>query len=258
MYRAQLLVFVLSASLLGEKLSPEQRLELVRGLTAEYATAKVIVPRSKKPLPMNSDGTYDKQAWNDAGKQLGPAARAGDLVQITAVNIDDDKITFEINGGLKTKRKWYQGLEVGVGQGTTPVNRGPNTPTLGTSIAMSFPKNEIPNDSAAIKKLLAPVLDFEKRTVTEQLIDTFPPEVKQAIKENRALEGMDRDQVIMALGKPRTKVRESKDGMDLEDWIYGTPPGKVTFVTFGGGKVTKVKESYAGLGGQTLPPLPPK
>src|SRR4051794_39260992 len=106
MYRAQLLVFVLSASLLGEKLSPEQRLELVRGLTAEYATAKVIVPRSKKPLPMNSDGTYDKQAWNDAGKQLGPAARAGDLVQITAVNIDDDKITFEINGGLKTKRKW--------------------------------------------------------------------------------------------------------------------------------------------------------
>ena len=258
MVRARFFFFLLTTALAAEKLSPEQRLTLIRGLTAEYATAKVIVPRAKKPLPIKSDGSYDKQAWTEAGKQLGPAARVGDLVQITAVDIDDDKVTFEINGGMRSRRKWYQNVEVGVGQRTTPINQNPNVPTLGTSIVMTFPKNEVPNDPAAVKKMLAPVLDFEKRTATEQLIDTFSPEVKQAIKENRALEGMDRDQVIMALGKPRTKVRETKEGMDLEDWIYGVPPGKVTFVTFGGGKVMKVKETYAGLGGQTLPPLPPK
>jgi hypothetical protein len=36
--------------------------------------------------------------------------------------------------------------------------------------------------------------------------------------------------------------------VDLEDWVYGTPPGKIVFVTFNGEKVVKVKEDYAGLG----------
>ncbi len=258
MFLARYFIFILASSLIAEKLTLEQRLELVRGLTAEFATVKVPLPRSKKPLPLKSDATYDKQAWTDAGKELGPAARPGDLVQVTAVHIDNDKILFEINGGMRNKRKWYHNIEVGMGQGgnTTPVGGGPMGATLGTAIAMSFPKDGLPTESATVKKLLAPVLDFEKRTVTEQVMDSYPPEVKAAIKENRALEGMNRDQVIMSMGRPRTKVRESKDGLDLEDWIYGLPPGKVTFVTFGGGKVTKVKESYAGLGGQTLPPLP--
>jgi hypothetical protein len=60
---------------------------------------------------------------------------------------------------------------------------------------------------------------------------------------------MDRDQVLLALGKPVRKSRESKDGVDFEDWIYGTPPGRVTFVTFSGQKVVKIKDTYAGLGG---------
>jgi hypothetical protein len=68
---------------------------------------------------------------------------------------------------------------------------------------------------------------------------------------------MDRDQVIMALGKPRTKVRETKEGIDEEDWIYGQPPGKVTLATFANGNVSRVKEAYAGLGGSTAPALKP-
>jgi hypothetical protein len=248
---------LIPAFLFGEKLTDDERIGLLRGLTAEYATVKVLLPRSKKPLPMNSDGSFDKNAWAEASKQLGPAARAGDLVQITHVDIDNDKITFEINGGLKTKKKWYERVEVGMGTRTTPISQN-GQPTLGTSLVMNFGKNAVPSDPGEIKKLLKPVLDFEKRSVTEQLIDTFPPEVQQAIKENRAAEGMTRDQVIMALGKPRTKIRETKDGLDTEDWIYGMAPGKITFVTFANGKVTNVKESYAGLGGQTLPPLPPK
>jgi hypothetical protein len=69
---------------------------------------------------------------------------------------------------------------------------------------------------------------------------------------------MDRDQVIMAVGKPRTKVRETKEGVDTEDWIYGLPPGKVTFVTFADGKVVRVRDTYAGLGGSTAPALKPQ
>ena len=72
------------------------------------------------------------------------------------------------------------------------------------------------------------------------------------------IEGMDKEQVMLAVGRPRNKQRETKDGVELEDWIYGQPPGKITFVTFSGNKVIKVKDAYAGLGGSTAEPLPPR
>ena len=68
--------------------------------------------------------------------------------------------------------------------------------------------------------------------------------------------GMDRDQVLLAMGRPVNKSRETKDGLELEDWIYGRAPGRITFVTFNGSKVIKVKESYAGLGTEAAAPLP--
>jgi hypothetical protein len=94
------------------------------------------------------------------------------------------------------------------------------------------------------------VLDFEKHSATEIYSETLPPEVQTAIKEKRAREGMTHEQVIMALGRPVYKSRETKDGLELEDWVYGRAPGKITFVTFNGDKVIKVKEEYAGLGNQ--------
>ena len=62
--------------------------------------------------------------------------------------------------------------------------------------------------------------------------------------------GMNREQVVLAMGRPAHKSRETKDGVEQEDWVFGTPPGKITFVTFGGEKVVKVKEEYAGLGSE--------
>lgn len=256
---AGILLFSLSLAGKDEKLTVDQRIEIERGLVAEYATVKTFLPRSKKPLPFESSGKYDKKEWEDAGKELGPAARLGDLVQITRVTIEHDKILLEINGGMRGKKKWYEHVEIGMGTQTTPVSSGQNTNAPGgTSIAILFGKPVPPLLAAEVKKLLLPILDFEKQSATENLMESLPPEIQKAVKENRAIEGMDRDQVIMALGKPRSKQRETRDGVDEEDWIYGNAPGKITFVTFAGSKVSKVKEAYAGLGGQTVPALPPQ
>lgn len=250
---------LLAASLSAEKLTFDQRVEIVRGLTAEFATAKQLLPRSKKPLEFKTTGEYDKEKWEEAAKTLGPAARVGEQVQITKVEIDGDKLVLELNGGLKSGRKWYDRVQVGMGRSTAPVSSGANrVATAGTTIALVFEKDIPPLDAAEYKKLLAPLLNFERQTATEQLVDTLPPEIKAAVLEKRAVEGMDRDQVVLAIGKPRTKVRESKEGLDTEDWIYGQPPGKVTFVTFANGKVVKVKDAYAGLGGSTVPALKPQ
>ncbi|HEY3744349.1 MAG TPA: hypothetical protein VGL53_31110 [Bryobacteraceae bacterium] len=249
---------VLSAGSAADKLTLEDRIEISRGLTAEYATARIVLPKSKKPLVFNSDGTYDKSVWQDDNRQFGLAARVGDLVQVTKITIEADKILFEINHGNKGNGHWYDHVEVGMGGATNPVGQGDSNAPSGTNIALHFGKSVPPLKAAEIKKMLAPVLDFDKHSATENYVEALPPEIKLAIEQKKAVENMDRDQVMLALGRPRSKTRETKDGYDQEDWIYGEPPGKITFVTFRGNKVYKVRDDYAGLGGSTAPKINPQ
>lgn len=247
-----LVAFVAVTSLYADqkKLTFDQRVEIMRGLTAEYATVKVPLPRSKKALDVQTDGAYDRQKWADAMKEFGPAGRVGDLVQVTHVDIEKDAIILEINHGMKAKGSWKDHISIGMGGGMTPINGGqPTNAPGGTTVALRFGEPIGDVTAADVKKMLGPILSFEKQTVTEQAIDQVTPEVKKAIEAKKPIEGMTRDEVIMAVGKPLHKTRESKDGVDYEDWIYGQPPGKVMFVTFSGAKVVKVKETYAGLGG---------
>lgn len=239
------------------KLTEEDRIEILRGLTAEYATVKSYLPRSKKALPFDSNGNYDKKKWEELGRELGPAARVGDLVQITHVAIERDHILLEINNGIKKKGKWYEHIEVGMGGSTAPINqpRDANAPG-GTYIALTFDKQVPALKASEIKKILTPILDFDKHSATENYVDKLPEPIQKAIKLNKAIEGMDREQVMLAMGKPRHKERGNQDGDETEDWIYGQPPGKIVFVSFNGSKVVKVKEAYAGMGGTTAAPLP--
>lgn len=238
----------------SKKLTEDQRIELLRGLMAEYATIKTLLPISKKTLEFHTDGTWDRTLWKAAEKEFGPAGRVGDLIQVTRVQIDKDRIVFELNGGSKTH--WYNHIEGGMGNTTTPINPATTAPA-GTTLALLFDAPIGQVTSAEVKKMLLPVLDFEKETVTENPIESFPEPVKEAIRKNKVIEGMNRDQVLMSVGRPIRKSRESKEGAEIEDWIYGEPPGRVSFVTFSGDKVIHVKETYAGLGGSVAdtPPL---
>ena len=130
------------ASLKGDqkKLTMDQRVELLRGLNSEYATVRSPLPRSKKPLEFNSDGTWDKEQWLAVGKQMGPAARIGDLVQITHVSIESDKILFEINNGLKNSGSWKDHVQVGIGGGMAPLSRSDANAPGGTYIVLKFPE----------------------------------------------------------------------------------------------------------------------
>ena len=235
----------------ADKLTEQDRIELMRGLVAEYATVKQLLPRAKKALPFEATGSFDKKAWQTASREYGPARRVGDLVQITKVFIESDKLVLQINGGFNGGRKWYSGAQLGggIGGGTMrPIGSGDTNAPGGTSIEVLFHKPLEPMKAAEVKKMLAPVLDFEKRSATEIYAEVLPPEVQTAIHDKKVIEGMDRDQVLLSLGRPNHKSREVKDGIELEDWVFGQPPGKITFVTFNGSKVIKVKEEYAGLG----------
>src|SRR6476660_4518000 len=137
-----LVAFLAVAGLHGDtkKLSLDQRVELVRGLSSEYATAKIMLPRSRKALPFEENGTWDKKKWEDAVRKDGPAARAGDMVQITKVDVDDDAITLQLNNGLKTKSSWRDRVQISMGGTMTPTQSNPqapsNQPHSGTAIVI--------------------------------------------------------------------------------------------------------------------------
>jgi outer membrane protein assembly factor BamE (lipoprotein component of BamABCDE complex) len=94
-------------------------------------------------------------------------------------------------------------------------------------------------------------MDFDTHSAVESYLESLPEPTREAIKSNKAIVGMDREQVLLALGTPVSKSRETKDDVDYEDWIFGKPPGIIRFVTFAGAKVEKIKEFYVGLNGNT-------
>jgi hypothetical protein len=94
-----------------------------------------------------------------------------------------------------------------------------------------------------IRMQLAPVLDFRSVSQDEAYQKTLPPVLAAALKEHRALVGMDRDMVLAALGRPPSRLREtSRGGEEYEEWIYGSPPREVQFIRFVRDKVVRIEE----------------
>ena len=253
------LAALLCVPALPGKMSELERQTIIRDLMAEFGTAKLLIPRSKKPLGLNPDGTFDTMEWGAALNEFGPAARLGDMVQITKVQLKNDRLILELNYGISGGRKWWHRIQVS-GATRTGTTLGQNQATHapgGTELALIF-EDGLPEKTAEeFLDLLKPVLDFEQRSATELYMEKLEPKYREAIEKGEVLEGMDRDMVLLAKNKPDKKYRETKDGVEQEDWIYGKPPGDVVFVTFEDGQVTRVKHEHANLGGEvrTIDPV---
>ncbi len=233
------------------RLTATQRAELIRELNAEYGTAKVQIPRSKKPLQLKPTGQYDADQWSEAMIKFGPAARLGDLVQITAVKFEGRRLIVQINHGISGGRKWWHRIQVSgaASRGTTlGASQNVHAPG-GTTLAVVFPGAIPPKTADEFREILKPVLDFERRTATELYLETIDPKYREAIENKKVIEGMDKEMVLLAKGRPSGKYRDFEDGLETEDWIYGEPPGEIVFVTFMDGDVIRIKASVAEIGG---------
>jgi hypothetical protein len=178
----------------------------------------------------------------------------GDDVQITKLDFGGSDITVEINGGGAQGRSWRDRIQISGGGGGLPVSTSskvdntygvaPAAAKPGITLQLDFerPLPEMTPDE--LKLYLGSVFDFSKqRSAAVQWTEAQPPEVREAIAAKRAEVGMDQDQVIAALGRAERKVRERQpDGTEIEDWIYGQPPGKTIFVRFAHDKVIRVSQ----------------
>jgi len=227
-------------------LQPQSRLAIVRFVDGEFAKMVEPLPRGKQGFKLPVGKPLDSSKLLEAVRTEGAAASKGDTVQITNIEFRSKEIVFEINGGGKKHFHLRDHLQVGMGGSTSPISRPDAHPhdgqgaTLILDYGVPLP-NMSPDD---LKQELSVFLDFsQQHSATVNWVETLPPEFQEGIKDHKAVEGMDQDMVIAAMGRPDRKVRErDPDGNETEDWIFGNPPAKTTFVTFSGGKVIRVRE----------------
>jgi hypothetical protein len=232
-------------------LSEQSRLQLLRYVDGEYAKVLMPLPGGKGGYHFKAGATPDQDSLRKALMSSGAALNVGDSVQITKMEFHDRDIQVDINNGPKGKTSWRDRVQISGGMGmpvntrttTTPEN-GPVVPSkTGATIFLDFDRSVPDMTGEQLKAYLSRVLDFAKRSAAVQYTDSLPPKMRDAIAAKRAEVGMDRDEVTAALGRPERKVREhDPDGNDTEDWIYGKPPAKTTFVSFQGDKVVRVTE----------------
>jgi hypothetical protein len=223
-------------------LSRDDRYAIIRDLNAEYVFVRKMFPMGMKGLRLR-DGeiTPGDDELRYLVAQFGAAASPGQRAQITAVVFKDKSITFEINGGPKKHKKWYQHIAISSAGGMTSIAPDTNQNPHGSFVALEFDRHVPYLTPQQVKQLLKPVFDFTALSATEAYIDTMPPKAKVAMKNHEVLVGMDREMVIYTKGAPPQKIREKDELGDYEEWIYGTPPDPVEFVRFYGDQVKRVE-----------------
>jgi hypothetical protein len=228
------------------KMSEPTRMMVIRGLNAELVFIR-------RPFPMGQKGLSIRDGKVSPSEQevermiagFGPAVKPGDRAHITNIRFKgDNAIIFEINGGPKKKKKWYEHIEVGGAGGSVPLSdpsADPNANPRGSFVELQFAKYVPEMSIEQIKTLLNPVFDFHAKSAAEAYMDTLPPKLKDAIKQHEVLVGMNREMVTYAMGRPPKKHREHDGDTEYEEWIYGEPPKDVHFVRFVGDEVVRLE-----------------
>jgi hypothetical protein len=244
----------------ADQLTAASRMAILRGLIAEYCTVRVGLPLGEKGIILNQEGQIDQTSLTREISQNGTAVKQDTLAQITAMAFREKEILFEINGGGKKKVKWTDRIEIGMGNRTTPITAADSKQPVGSFVTLKF-DSKLPDLTVdELKSMLNSVLDFTPVNPLQGVNIPVPPEYKEAVEAKRAEVGMSADVVRLSMGAPDQKVRETKDGVEQEDWIYGKPPLKVIFITLEDDIVVNVQEMQGGISGsvQDYPKQPPR
>ena len=226
------------------RISRQTRFEVIRDFETQLVYSRTTFPMNAKGLRLKEDViTPNGEELRQALSLWGPAIKPGDPAHISLVQIKDDHIHFEINGGPVRRKKWYQHVEISGanGPGVTPGKDEPQANPHGSFVDVYFGKYVPEMTAQQLRALLYPVFDFNARNKEQAYLDTVPPKVKEAIQAHHVLVGMNQEMVLHAKGKPPRKVRERDDKTEYEEWIYGEPPADVDFVRLVGDEVVRVE-----------------
>jgi hypothetical protein len=237
------LLSVILALPLSAQISQDAKFEIIRTVLADQAASRMDMPFGTNGVELSDAGEVNKQKLEVDIKKNGQSIELGKVVTVTQISFDDNKIEVELDGGGKNKKSFFDRLEVGMGSQTTPVSRDDPRKAKGSKVVLKF-AGKVPTDLTPdkLKELLSPVLDFNKRNFLKTGLESLPPEFQEAVKAKEAMIGMDRNTVVMAMGRPSNKVREKKDGVETEDWIYVLRGLRTVFITFERDVVVSIRQ----------------
>jgi hypothetical protein len=238
-----------SGSAPPERMSKQTRLEIIRDFETQIVYARTAFPMGAKGLRLKGGViTPGREELQQQMALFGPAVKVGDPAHISFVQIKDDHIRFEINGGPVHRKKWYQHIQIQGANGGGPIgpSSDPQNNPHGSFVDVCFDHHVPELTAQQVRDLLAPVLDFHAKSKQEAYLDTVPPKVKEAIQNHHVLVGMNQEMVLYAKGKAPKKVRERDGETEYEEWIYGEPPQDVDFVRFTGDEVVRVETMKVG------------
>jgi hypothetical protein len=230
------------------RMSKETRYEIIHDFETQIVYSRTNFPMGAKGLLLKDGVTTPSGVELQQALALwGPAIRPGDPAHISFIQIKDNHIHFELNGGPVRRKKWYQHIEVGGAGGSVPLSPNESQPNPhGTYLELYFDKYVPEMTASQLRDLLFPALDFTSRNKEEAYLETIPPKVKQAIQAHYVLVGMNTEMVLHAKGKPPKKVRERDGETYYEEWIYGEPPQDVDFVRIVNDEVVRVETMKMG------------
>ena len=143
-------------------ISKQTRYEIIRDFETQLVYARTAFPMGMKGLQLKQGVvTPNGEELQQALNLWGPAVKPGDPAHISFVQIKNDHIHFELNGGPIRRQKWYQRIEVSGANG--PLNTGPNEPQSnphGSYLDVYFDKFVPEMTAAQLRGLLYPALDF--------------------------------------------------------------------------------------------------
>lgn len=231
------------------RISKQSRYEIIRDFETQLVYARASFPMGAKGLKLK-DGVTTPNG-DELQRELalwGPAVKPGDPAHISFVQIKDDHIHFDINGGPVHRKKWYEHVTISgsSGAGITPGSNQPLSNPHGSYLDLYFTKYVPEMTPQQLRELLLPVLDFNAKNKEQAYLETVPPKVKEAIVAHHILVGMNQEMVVHAKGRPPKKVREKDGETDYEEWIYGEPPQDVDFVRIVGDEVVRVETMKVG------------
>jgi hypothetical protein len=238
------------------KITAAQRIAIIRLLVAKVGIARAPLPPDKHGIVLSPQGRIlNAGSVENSLQNSGNSAKIGDRVAITAITFKGNRIVFAINGGPH-KSHWYSHISLGMGGSAQPiVTKAPSGPH-GALISLQFAHAVPPISPQQVQAALASLIDWGRPSRAEVLVRSLPPSVRAAIKAHKPLVGMTAGMVVAALGRTGDKIRErDKQGQTYEDWIYGKPPARTTFVRFIGERVTRVTTYLPG-GGQIVDNTP--
>ena len=231
------------------RMSKQTRLEIIRDFETQLFYARTAFPMGMKGIKLK-DGVISPngEVMRQELALYGPAVKPGDPAHISFVQVKEDHIHFEINGGPIRRKKWYQKVQIS-GSNGVPVNAGGDQTIEnphGSFVDLCFDRYVPELTAQQVRDLLVPVLDFKAQNKEDAYLGTMQPKVKAAIVAHHVLVGMNTEMVLHAKGKPPKKVREKDGDTDYEEWIYGEPPQDVDFVRIVGDEVVRVETMRVG------------